>query len=222
MGRHYALAQEAILAAIATHAAPALYGYGGIYWATHFESIDGYEQDINGGSITLDYYSLHIFSGASSGNYALLTDEPGFHVTPPTWDKKRKFIVACYFSNASQAQCDQWLVTGYGGEWGSTKRHCGFKNLDGTLYGTVGDGSVETTLNFGATPVSQPNTILEAILIPGIECRFYVNDVDKGAITTNLPTGTISAKHHFFIQSKTTENITKEVRLSEWRFLQEA
>jgi len=30
---------------------------------------------------------------------------------------------------------------------------------------------------------------LECVFTPGVECRFYVNGVDKGAITTNLPSG---------------------------------
>ena len=61
---------------------------------------------------------------------------------------------------------------------------------------------------------------LECIFIPGTECRFYVNGVDKGAITTNLPEFS-NSEYIFRSTIHNTEAVNKYFYLYEARIFQE-
>jgi len=98
----------------------------------------------------------------------------------------------------------------------NTNAHIGFKVIDNTLYGTVADGTTEATLNLGTITANSICT-LECVLTPATECRFYVNREDKGAITTNLPTGNTSRVFDASIHN--TEAADKTLSLYEVRFL---
>ena len=101
-------------------------------------------------------------------------------------------------------------------------RHIGFKMDDRSLYATVGNGSAESTLLVQSGVPDRTELKLEAILTPGVECRFYVDGVDKGAITTNLPTGTGDVGYLFAASVYNLEASRKRLNLYHLRALVES
>ena len=136
-----------------------------------------------------------------------------------SWNKKRYFGVYVYFNTYSYQNIH--VVTGRSPLNGSANvsRHIGFKLINANLYGTVADGTTESTLLL-ETLSADGDRRLECILTPTVECRFYVNGVDKGAITTNLPIDTTDAEYDLFMASHNTEAISKTINIYESRTLQ--
>ena len=133
-----------------------------------------------------------------------------------TWSKKRYLGMYVYFLDTSALEA--WLVAG--SCEANYYEHIGFKLIDNKLYGTVADGSTESTLLLETISCSHKR--LECIFDPTIpECRFYVDGEDKGAITTNLPTGTLRAIYLLNAKIRNTEAANKRMDISEWRCFQE-
>jgi len=109
---------------------------------------------------------------------------------PIGWgDRRRYFAVRTRFLDVG----DMYLHLVHGGisdlaASANTARHVGFKVVGNVLYGTVADGTAESTLTI-ETLAAGVGRLLEAVLFPGVEARFWVDGVDKGALTTNLPSG---------------------------------
>jgi len=71
-----------------------------------------------------------------------------------------------------------------------TSEHIGFKVINGELYGTVANGSAESTLDLGAISTNTPY-VLRVDFSPNQNACFNVNGSSKGCITSNLPSGTM-------------------------------
>ena len=95
-------------------------------------------------------------------------------------------------------------------------RHFGFRIINGTAYGTVGDGTTESTLNLGsASGINNASGIaLSAYFKAGVGVEFFINKVSKGTITTNLPTGTTSAERLIDIALQNSAAVDKYIRFS--------
>ena len=153
---------------------------------TYFESLDGFKQTVSGsGVITMDYTHVILDTVATAGSKAEIMKGPYGTIPPWNWSKNSQlklwFRHRAYTSNIARV----WAIVGYTG----VNAHIGFYVYGGKLYGTIADHSVETTLlleDFGATAYNKTRR-LKAKLTAGVECRFWVDEVDKGAITTNLP-----------------------------------
>jgi len=138
-----------------------------------------------------------------------------------TWDKKRYFSVRAvvfYYSN-------QYIhiISGLHsvGSSANTNPHIGFKVINDSLYGTVGDGTYESTLLL-ETLTATVTRRLECILDPAVpECKFFVDGVEKGTITTSLPTGTSQALRLFRTSIYNLEAANKVIRITEARCFQE-
>lgn len=214
------LGKAAVDAAIAAHAA-VINAHEGLYWRTTFESIDGYYEECEGaGEASVNQIRLHLKTGMLLNDYTILCKYPWEPIYPFTWDKGRR-IKTRFTRPGNVVGAEAWLVTGWGGVWGATSPHLGFKVIDGTLYGTVADGTTESTLELATIGISD-KVLVEAVFKPGAGCRFYVDGVDKGAITKNLPSGTSGADYMMYLDIKTTVATQKDLVLSEWIFLQEA
>lgn len=198
----------------------AAYFYGCCFWETFFESLDGFatEQSGVGSSVNLTSTAVSITAGAGAGYYAYLTKGLSHETIPLTWAKNRRFKARVRL----QTNSDQilWIVNGNYG----TDKHVGFKIVNNTIYGSVADGTTEKSdLNCG-TFAAEDKPLLEAIFKAGVECRFFVNGVDKGAITSNLPTGGASGDYAYrLLYLRTIANAAeaKSMSLSHWLFLQE-
>jgi len=136
-----------------------------------------------------DYVELS--TGITGGSWAVIFKQAFGQLAsgsvPPPWTVKRYFGV-----NVTPLQSvGQYvhLVSGGISSFTSnvnTEEHVGFKIIGATIYGTVGDGANESTLNLG-TVTANDTYILECEFIPGSKCKFWVNRDYKGEITTNLP-----------------------------------
>ncbi len=131
-----------------------------------------------------------------------------------TWDAKRYF--GCHVFIGENTNQRIFIVSGLPSE---TEPHIGFKVINNMLYGTVADGAGESTLLLDVIP-TEYEAILEAILTPGLECRFYVNGEDKGALTTHIPSGGMDASEIFHAKFENMETGYKWVDIYEVRVFQ--
>lgn len=165
--------------------------------------------------------SVRLHSGTTSGSWAWINKFATGLAGAGSWNKKRYFGALVYLPTHS-AQIIK-LFTGYIYHPSYTNdvfNHIGFKVIDNNLYGTVANNSYESTLLL-ETLTTDVYRRLECVLTPGVECRFYVDGVDKGAITTNLPTGSGYARYMLFASVYNTEAVDKRLYLFEVRIFQE-
>jgi len=205
------------LAMLATEAKPpsSLYTTPGIFWWSMFDSVDGYTPTVTGSaSISAGAGGVSMATGTTSGSTGYFSKTPGALLATATWAKVRRLKTKVYFGQVTNQ--DFWVVSGDIG----TLRHVGFKVVNATLYGTVADGTTEATLSI-ETLTGTPTRMLEVVFTPGVEARFYVDGVDKGTITTNLPSGTAIAEYLFKVQFDNTAAENKIFSISEAMVLQE-
>ena len=146
------------------------------------------------GYIEWDSTYVYLHTGMTAESIASVLKGVSGRVAP-TWEKKRRWMVRMRLTfNSSQYI---HIVTGTVfslSEAINPWEHAGYKIIDDTLYGTVADHTAESTLEIETLPIGVYRT-LDAIFTPGVEARFIVDGVDKGAITTNLPSGTAYASN---------------------------
>jgi len=69
-----------------------------------------------------------------------------------------------------------------------TQDHFGWKIISGDLYASNADGSTQTITDTGVDlALWEQFTRLRMVVDPGVDIKFYVNDVLKATHTTNLP-----------------------------------
>jgi len=167
------------------------------------ESLSGYNQTVNGSaSIVLAGDGITLDTGATANSEAYLDKQNYVSTTISAWSKSRQFEAHCYISSDTSKTGTFWLISGNK----SSSRHIGFKILNGVLYGSVGNGSAETTTalqTLGASAFTAQRT-LKAVFTATVDCKFYVDGVLLGTITTGLPTGTTSANQLFFAYVENT------------------
>jgi hypothetical protein len=172
------------------------------------------------GDANIDWYdaNTHLSVGTTPGSWAALVK----WVLGGSWDRKRYFSLLVLLS-ASPNQIVHLLsgTTEDPTASNNPSRHIGFKAVGNNLYGTVGNGSTEATLLLETLPEGGGFRWLECVLIPGEECRFYVDGVDKGAITTNLPTGGHEASALFLATLSITQTDLVGMDVYEVRVFQE-
>jgi len=192
-----------------------LYGYGGFFWHTVFDSLDGiYQSTTNSASITLNSNYVELATGTTANSQFALDKQPEYEINTFTWSKNRRFKVRAYFSAATNQEI--WITIG---AVTATGRHVGFKVINNTLYGTVADGAAENTLNCGT--ISAGSYLLEVVWDTG-SAEFFVNGVSQGTLSTNIPSGTVQADHILHIKGNNAGAAEDKVlRITEWSFLQE-
>jgi hypothetical protein len=172
----------------------------------------GHQQDnltVTVSGLTLTRYPINTFSGGSNGTtlWRMYTNAGlGIKTTAIyTWDDDLTFF-ARIRSNTMVADggggygsSEFWGFINNGtqptsssvGDNGATRivRHVGFfVGRDNKLYGSTADGATQTLTEItGIIHSNENNYIIE--FESGVEARFYVNDVLKLTITTNLPSG---------------------------------
>jgi len=175
------------------------------------------------GSGTVSWYDNYVGLGTGTTSGSTVKTYKRFYGFNNTysWDKKRVFGAEVYFSSYTNQVV--WIVSGWITDItasSATDRHIGFKLVNGTLYGTVADGTTEATLTL-KTLSSDAHMTLEYVYTPGSEVRFYVDGVDKGAITTNLPSGTINALYALFASVYNSAAEQKRLNIYDIRVIQE-
>ena len=189
------------------------------HWFTVFESIDGYYKGVTEtGAVTIYTTNVTLETGATLNSTAQLVkalDYPYYFNF--TWDKKREFKTRIFFNNITAQEI--WIIMGEGGDSGNTLNHIGFKIIDNILYGTSGNETAESWDNLGTISATTAYD-LKAVLDPGVSVKFYVNEVEKGSVISNLPTGTTRANIFIKLYIKNTEAVNKTILISMWDFWQ--
>jgi len=203
----------------AMKAKPGTYDYPGLFWFNAHWLPEGCMETSIGGSGHLWWRteSVRLATGTTEASWAGVIKA----IVPDnaTWEKERRILFKIQLYQLSFVYIH--LVSGHierVSTLENTHEHIGFKIDGATLYATVADGVGESILNLGT--LSSRFYELEAVFTPGVECRFYVNGEDKGAITTNLPSGTGYAELVFMASIFNREAAEKEMELFEVRFMQ--
>jgi len=197
--------------------------FDGIEYYTNFDSIDSFWQSTSG-SASIDWDSqgrfLSLSTGATNGSVAFLAKGIQYSLNEASFDKARKFRTKVHFTSDTDQEI--YIVSGLNG----TEKHVGFKIVNGTIYGSVADGTTENNLSLETINIAN-DYLLECIFQPqgpssrGAECRFYINGVYKGALQDNLPSG--SGNPAYFVLCLRIENSAdagKELRISEFKMIQ--
>lgn len=179
---------------------------------------------VSGGTISWESRRIHMTTGITAGGYCWIGKNGHGLTNAVSWDKKRYLGLLVYFFQSSNVYIH--MISGHYANSPittaeNTIRHIGFKILDEHLYGTIANGTTESTLDLGIISLSAYHT-LECTLTPGQDCRFYLDGVDKGTITTNLPTGSgTDARRLLYGSIYNTDNIERYWDILEARLLQE-
>ena len=142
-------------------------------------------------------------------------------MNPPTWDKNFVFSV-CFYVN-STSSITAYIGRGTYAVSNTTTRHVGFKLSEASLYGTVANGSTESTVYLGTI---NPATyvVLKVVYTAGTggSVRFYINGTYYNQITTNLPSGASDANDFpaIYVHNYSSSAVSKSVRSNEARLNQ--
>ena len=196
--------------------------FKGVFWFNNHWLPAGMALTSVSGSGSIGWYSdkAQLSTGSTVDSIAMIAKLTSGLAAAASWDKKRYFGVYVYFVTYTLQNFH--IITGLGPQSGSdnTANHVGFKLTDGTLYGTVANETTESTLLIETISDSAYRR-LEVVFTPASEARFYVDGVDKGAITTNLPSGTIDSGRMVHASVYNTEALSKTLNIYESRTLQE-
>ena len=112
-----------------------------------------------------------------------------------------EFFIPYY---GTTVNCNVWLLglDTFSNPPADNDKAIGFIIRNGTIYGHCGTGAAYTETTTGVTlPQNTQHTRLRLVFNPGTDCKFYVNDVLKCTIDTNLPAA-FSMKIYACIQNK--------------------
>lgn len=178
-------------------------GAGGLeaknyFISTWFEGLECYDESTSGtGSITNTSNGLIIWTGSTSGSYALLRKSIILNEAKLTFSNSSTVVFLAQLAREGTNGPDMWLTV----HSRYNAKHFGFKITGNLLQGTCGNGSASTQLTLYTLP--SPGTYedfnLRAEFTPGDKVEFFINDVSIGSITTNLPSGEISIFYPMFL-----------------------
>ncbi|MBA7495706.1 hypothetical protein ES702_06295 [subsurface metagenome] len=191
-----------------------------IFWATNFESLDGFYNSASlTASVTLSDAMLELNTGTDNNALAYFRKEHTIQLPVGTWHNARKFRVMAQFYSTHNSTGINFIGTGKS----YTLRHIGFCVVDGLLKGSVHNGSSQTTVtleDWGGGSYLETRK-LEAVFTPGSKAEFYIAGVKIDEITTGLPSGPTDAEHWICGYVKNTDganNLT--LRLSQFECTQ--
>ena len=196
----------------------AQYNHNGLLLDYIFDNPDALDTTING-SAAMSFSGsgfIGIATGATINSYIYVWKKIGEPITiTPTG--KRSWKTRIYFGSES----DQLIEIGTGNLFQLSEPGLRIKVLDNAFWGSIGNGSGETTLDLSATCSGGHSNVLELKYIPNTECRFFIDGVDKGAITTNLPNVVDLCDFCFGVSIKNLAASNKNVNMATVRYLSE-
>lgn len=195
------------------------------YYQTFFESLDGWNlTDSSGGSSNTNRLGVHLVTGASTNDESSIDKEPVYQ-NVLSFDQESRFSTAFFVTGVSDVE--GFLGIGEVNN-GATGNHYGFFFENSTLKGSCADGSTQSTIDLVTISTNHPSSIdpiyyIEAHLYPGHKIEFFVktdagNIINKGIITTNLPSGRMFEWLGARIKTTTTSSI--ELRFGHMEYVQ--
>jgi len=195
------------------------------YKIIQFQHTDGFTWNTDGsGSYSISEGNVSMSTGAIINSLTYMTHEIYYPTLSLLWNKERRIKVKVRFSaNTNQII---YVVSGIPPDVpiDPTERCIGFKIVNNEIFGCVSNGIVETLTAALKSFNAGDSFILEARLKPDQECRFYIDDVDVGAITTNLPQvalgGGFGQEHLATVEMTNTAAENKDIEFDLWEFYQ--
>lgn len=191
-------------------------GGGGIgiadFFSIHhtFESITGYNNNNTGsGSFSATFAGLEFITGTTTNSHA--RTNKGTPSISKELNFSKDITLNCNAGFLSYTNVTADFIIRLGGN--ASARGIGFKVVDGVLYGSVGNGSIETTVvleTLGTGSFFKYRT-LRAVYTAGVKCEFYVDLSLLGTITTGLPSSwdPVTGTHFFADVHNKTSTATK-------------
>ena len=177
-------------------------------WNCMFESLDSFATYMSGTGSNQNVNGLVMSTGATSGGVAGITrDVIEKYNSPFLWTKKRR-IKTSFIMLDTTTNLTAYIVTG--SIVADTDRHFGFKFVDDYLYATNADGTTEKStsiLNYGQSGLYR----LDAVFLPGVSVKYYIDSVLVATHTVNLPSGTTDYTR--LINTKITNSTNSDRRL---------
>lgn len=188
------------------------------HWWTVFESLDGFYKSVGGtGSVVIGTAYVELATGGDAASNANLADEIGIS-NIFTWDKKRKIRTRIWFSdNTSQVVS---ISTGLP-ESVPNYPFLRFRIDNAAVKGIICDGTTQTILDLNFNISGNTAYDFEIRYFPGEKVEFYINDVLKGTISDDLPSGVSEAGILMYIRIGNDGAVEREIRLSYFDFWQE-
>lgn len=182
------------------------------HWLPVFESLDGYP---NTGTVTISSSGFVRLATAGTTNAtSTMSKQLAYSSGLLTWNKNRK--MRTMFDPVTTAAQLIYILVGNR----ANNDYMGFKIIDNTIYGVSNNGS-ESTLNCGTFTTPVAGIALEFRFFTTDRVDYYVDNVFKGSIKTNLPIGTTTyANQVMDLYIKTTEDVAKNIDISYWDFWQ--
>lgn len=185
---------------------------GSFLFITHFESLDGWNQVTSGsGSVDLGEFQVELSTGGTSSSEAQIRKRPAAEIASVDFDDPYQIRIGLNIIDSASDRTDYYTA----GRPSDGTQGFGFKVAGGDLEGVTHDGTTENT----ATLVSGLSTGLKdlrAVLNPGSQVTFYVDETQQGTSQSNLPSGSSEARHtQFTVENSTTAD--RRARISEFR-----
>lgn len=190
---------------------------GGALYYTVFDSLDKVVQATSGtGSITVNFNLVELATGGTSGSAARVQSPVKHTITSPTWAADRTFatqiqvidLQALFHVGTGEVLDDDYV-----------RRHVGFKGDGGTLFGSVADGTTESTVELQDLSAND-RLRLEARWTAGTDAEFFVDGTSQGTVSSNLPTGTTDADVLFNAMVENDTASDRDIELGEVRVVQ--
>jgi hypothetical protein len=154
------------------------------YYFTFFDSSSWPKAVTGSGSV--DYGGgVTLMTGATNGSKAEVSLNTGGGVTGlfyNTTEKYQRFRVVATFTDTTAQTI--YMVRGNL----DNGVYFGFKIVNATLYGVSNNGGGEATVLLGAIINGSDSFAFEARFSPKDKIVFYVNNIERGVLTTELPT----------------------------------
>jgi len=181
------------------------------HYVTFFESLDGF--GTAGAVVTLDKDDLLLTTGGTENDAAYV-------VKTPAWQGMVTFSQKSYWRSSivisSIANATTYFVVGAL----SAGSYYGFKVVDDSLKGVSFDGTTEKTVDLKTIEAATAYNI-EARYLPSDKIVFFVNSVETGVISANLPSPAITTNVNLFeLKIVTNEAAAKTIQLSFFEYLQ--
>ena len=159
------------------------------YYPSFFESLTGWSLTDSSGNSHCDADGLHLETGGVATNKSSVIKMSSYQNIINFW-KTIKFHTDFNISSVTAVEADMGV-----GEIGvgMTTRGFGFVVDNATLKAVSQNGTSQTSITLQT--INNTSTYsLEAIFYPSTKIVFFVDGVEMGTITTNLPQGSVTTE----------------------------
>ncbi len=173
------------------------------YYSTFFESIDGYNNHNDGSGATICTSQFVTMNTGATANSVVYLQKSPLDQNVLRWDREARVRFGAGFSPTANGTI--YLSVGDFHNLGDAANatHYGFLIHNNALFGSCSFGTAQSTVNLNTPVISQIFT-LEARYLPGVRIDFFVDNLLKGSITTNLPTKEVATSVMPFFETYLT------------------